>query len=239
MNLAVAGASVSHVHISSSFYVISSRIRNTQAAFVTKGTALFEFFLEHSSDPSMKSTCAKPHMNWYQALLVLMTDEMSEEGSGEHVRLRNLVRVLLLTTINISKWKLRPSKILDMYIRCVSYDVEPMQMFIGLCRRCDQIVGGILYGHCKIKYTAVRAKDCNLKYLESEAPKLHVTRRTLLCLCSFLNTGRTRAWKRHAQSFIWADTWPNRCDQGRLGRVYAFVQSRPLTSEWRLRPNKF
>ena len=40
------------------------------------------------------------HMSWYQALLVLMTDKMSE-GSGEHVHLRNLVRVSLLTTIKL------------------------------------------------------------------------------------------------------------------------------------------
>ena len=44
-------------------------------------------FLEHSSDPSMKSTCAEPHMS-----LVLMTDVISED-SGEHVCLQNLVRV--------------------------------------------------------------------------------------------------------------------------------------------------
>ena len=41
-----------------------------------------------------------PHMSWSQALLVLMTDKMSE-GSGEHVHLRNLVRVSLLTTIKL------------------------------------------------------------------------------------------------------------------------------------------
>ena len=49
-------------------------------------------------DPRMKSTCAEPHMSWYQALLVLMTDMISE-GSGDHVRLCNLVRVSLLTNI--------------------------------------------------------------------------------------------------------------------------------------------
>ena len=37
-------------------------------------------------------------MSWYQALLVLMTDVISE-GSGEHVFLRNLIRILLLTNI--------------------------------------------------------------------------------------------------------------------------------------------
>ena len=40
----------------------------------------------------MKSTCAKPHMSWYQA-------DVMTEGSGEHVHLRNLVRVSLLTII--------------------------------------------------------------------------------------------------------------------------------------------
>ena len=44
-------------------------------------------FLEHRSDPSMKSTCAEPYMS-----LVLMTDVISED-SGEHVCLHNLVRV--------------------------------------------------------------------------------------------------------------------------------------------------
>ena len=37
-------------------------------------------------------------MSWYQALLVLMTDVISE-GSGDHVRLCNLPRVSLLTNI--------------------------------------------------------------------------------------------------------------------------------------------
>ena len=50
-------------------------------------------FLEHSSDPSMKSTCAEP-----QTLLVLTTDVISE-GSGEHVRLHNLVRVSLTNEV--------------------------------------------------------------------------------------------------------------------------------------------
>ena len=44
-------------------------------------------FLEHCSDPSMKSTCAEPHMS-----SVLMTDVISAD-SGEHVILHNLVRV--------------------------------------------------------------------------------------------------------------------------------------------------
>ena len=59
---------------------------------------MFVPFLEHSSVPSMKSTCAEPHMSWFQALLILMTNVI-REGSGEHVRLRNLVRVSLLTNI--------------------------------------------------------------------------------------------------------------------------------------------
>ena len=50
-------------------------------------------FLERSSDPSMKSTCAEP-----QTLLVLTTDVISE-GSGEHVRLHNLVRVSLTNEV--------------------------------------------------------------------------------------------------------------------------------------------
>ena len=50
-------------------------------------------FLEHSSDPSMKSTCAEPHMS-----LVLMTDVISED-SGEHVCLHNLVRVLFTNKV--------------------------------------------------------------------------------------------------------------------------------------------
>ena len=54
-----------------------------QAACDTEGTSIILILcvcslLEHSSDPSMKSTCAEPHMS-----LVLMTDVISE-GSGEH-----------------------------------------------------------------------------------------------------------------------------------------------------------
>ena len=65
-----------------------------QAACDTEGTSIILFlcvcsFLEHSSDPSMKSTCSEPHIR-----LVLMTDVISE-GSGEHVCLHNLVRVSL------------------------------------------------------------------------------------------------------------------------------------------------
>ena len=59
------------------------------------------FFLEHSSDPSMKSTCAEPYMSWYQGrltLLGLMTDVISK-WSGQHVHLCNLVRVSLHTNI--------------------------------------------------------------------------------------------------------------------------------------------
>ena len=61
-----------------------------QAACDTEGTSIILIlcvcsFLEHSSDPSMKSTCAEPHMS-----LVLMTDVISE-GSGEHVCLHNLL----------------------------------------------------------------------------------------------------------------------------------------------------
>ena len=59
---------------------------------------MFVPFLEHSSVPSMKSTCARPHMSWFQALLILMTNVI-REGSGVHVHLRNLVRVSLLTNI--------------------------------------------------------------------------------------------------------------------------------------------
>ena len=69
-----------------------------QAACDTEGTSKFLIlrvcsFLEHSSDPSMKSTCAEPHMS-----LVLMTDVISE-GSGEHVCLHNLVRVSLTNKV--------------------------------------------------------------------------------------------------------------------------------------------
>ena len=54
-----------------------------QAACDTEGTSIILIlcvcsFLEHSSDPSMKSTCAEPHMS-----LLLMTDVISQ-GSGEH-----------------------------------------------------------------------------------------------------------------------------------------------------------
>ena len=38
-----------------------------QAACDTEGTSIILcvcFFLEHSSDPSLKSTCAEPHMSW-------------------------------------------------------------------------------------------------------------------------------------------------------------------------------
>ena len=48
-------------------------------------------FLEHSSELSMKPTYAEPHMSWHHALLILMTDVINE-GSGEYVHLRNLVR---------------------------------------------------------------------------------------------------------------------------------------------------
>ena len=47
------------------------------------------------------------------SLLVLMTDVISQ-GSGEHVRLRNLARVLLLTNT-----KFEVDHILDIYVRCV------------------------------------------------------------------------------------------------------------------------
>ena len=50
-------------------------------------------FLEHSSDPSMKSTCAELHIR-----LVLMTDVISE-GSGEYVCLHNLARVSLTNKV--------------------------------------------------------------------------------------------------------------------------------------------
>ena len=50
-------------------------------------------FLEHSSDPSMKSTCAEPY-----TLLEITTDVISE-GSGDHVRLCNLVRVSLTNEV--------------------------------------------------------------------------------------------------------------------------------------------
>ena len=47
---------------------------------------------------------------YVNSLLVLMTDVISE-GSGEHVRLRNLARV--------HKVKSGPNKILDIYLRYV------------------------------------------------------------------------------------------------------------------------
>ena len=50
-------------------------------------------FLEHSSDPSMKSSC-----ELVKTLLVVMTDVISE-GSGEHVCLHNLVRVSLTNKV--------------------------------------------------------------------------------------------------------------------------------------------
>ena len=46
----------------------------------------------------MKSTCAVPHMNFVNSLLVLTTCVI-RVGSGEHVRLHNLARVSLLTII--------------------------------------------------------------------------------------------------------------------------------------------
>ena len=67
-----------------------------QAAFDTEGNSISLCvcsFLEHNSDPSMKSTCAEPHM-----MLELMTDVISE-GSGEHVCLHNLVRVSLTNKV--------------------------------------------------------------------------------------------------------------------------------------------
>ena len=90
-----------------------------------------------------------PHMSWYQALLVLMTDKMSE-GSGRACAFAQSCQGLAAHYHKAwGGWRHRPNKILDMYVRCVSYNVEWMQIFAGLCRRCDQIVWDILYGHYK------------------------------------------------------------------------------------------
>ena len=73
-----------------------------QAACETEGTSIILcvcYFLEHSSDPSMKS----PY-ELVKTLLVLMTDVISE-GSGEHVCLHNLVRVSLTNKV-LSGWRL-------------------------------------------------------------------------------------------------------------------------------------
>ena len=52
-----------------SFCVIFSRIGNTQVRRERHGgTFMLVLLLEHSSDPSMKSTCAEPHTSWYQGL---------------------------------------------------------------------------------------------------------------------------------------------------------------------------
>ena len=67
--------------------------------------------LEHSLDLSMISTCGEAHMSWPKTLLVLMTDVISK-GSGEHVRLCNLVWVSLLTT-KVLKWTYIVFKILE------------------------------------------------------------------------------------------------------------------------------
>ena len=61
---------------------------------IGKLTVLFCF----QSNPNMKLTCAVPHMIFVNSLLVLTT-YVIREGSGEHVRLRNLARVSLLTII--------------------------------------------------------------------------------------------------------------------------------------------
>ena len=66
----------------------------------------------------MKSTCAVPHMNFVNSLLVLTT-YVIREGSREHVRLHNLARVSLLTTIKFEADKDWPNKILDIYARYV------------------------------------------------------------------------------------------------------------------------
>ena len=58
--------------------VISSRIGNTKSACDTDGTSMLVLFLEHSLDPSLKSTCPEPHMSWYKALLVLITNVIIE-----------------------------------------------------------------------------------------------------------------------------------------------------------------
>ena len=63
-----------------------------QAACETEGTSIILcvcYFLEHSSDPSMKS----PY-ELVKTLLVLMTDVIGE-GSGEHVCFHHLGRVSL------------------------------------------------------------------------------------------------------------------------------------------------
>ena len=65
--------------------------QSAKAACDTGGTSMLVLFIEHSLDPSLKSTCMEPHM-----MLVLMTDVISE-GSGEHVCSHNLSRVSLLT----------------------------------------------------------------------------------------------------------------------------------------------
>ena len=81
-----------------------------QAACDTEGTSIILIlcvcsFLEHSSDPSMKSTCAEPRMS-----LVLMTDVISE-GSGEHC---------VCTICSLTKFKVDEDssqiKILDIYV---------------------------------------------------------------------------------------------------------------------------
>ena len=73
-----------------------------QAACDTEGNSISLCvcsFLEHNSDPSMKSTCMRgaPY-DLVKTLLELMTDVISE-GSGEHVCLHNLVRVSLTNKV--------------------------------------------------------------------------------------------------------------------------------------------
>ena len=69
-----------------------------QAACETEGTSIILcvcYFLEHSSDPSMKS----PY-ELVKTLLVLMTDVIGEgSGEHEHVCLHHLVRVSLTNKI--------------------------------------------------------------------------------------------------------------------------------------------
>ena len=96
------------------YSVRSLQNSNTLPCKLGKLTVLFCL----QSNPNMKSTCAVPPMNWsgyFVNSLLVLTTYVIREGPGEHVRLRNLARVSLLTVIKFEVYK--DSE--DIYVRCV------------------------------------------------------------------------------------------------------------------------
>ena len=81
------------------YSVRSLQNSNTLPCKPGKLTALFCL----QSNPNMKSTCAVP--GYYVNSLLVLTTYVIREGSGEHVRLRNLAKVSLLTIIKFEVYK--------------------------------------------------------------------------------------------------------------------------------------